>query len=219
MLTAPLHQEQPRIPEVVYPSIDIPRVTCMTGLQGMGKSTIAKSIAKIGRCTYLSTDAIRLKLGLTFETGSLYPEDQMRLVYENMHYYAQLELEQGRSVVLDGTFGESKRAMFSDLATEEDMCFVHVTVSDEELHRQRMLAREQLAKERGYVVARYQTYLDTRQYYSPPQESLRVRRIYNDYDLGVNTTATHRKQALYTMLNPHFNQADLIWAQGAYNEV
>lgn len=86
-----------------------PMIAIVGGLMGSGKSTLAKALSESIATEVISTDEIRNSLfGLSktmpaFNRGHYRPELR-RQVYKEMFHKAQDHLDNGQSVVLDGTF-------------------------------------------------------------------------------------------------------------------
>jgi predicted kinase len=86
-----------------------PLLLVVRGLTGTGKSTLASDLAEKMGIEHLKTDAIRRELlGASPQPAGynegIYQEENRARVYEEMLSRASLLLEQGRSVILDGTF-------------------------------------------------------------------------------------------------------------------
>jgi predicted kinase len=86
-----------------------PLVMVVRGLSGSGKSTLANRLADLLDCQLLQTDEIRNELlgpgdgPCEFNQGR-YRSQQRRAVYQEMFRRAAALLDQGESVILDGTF-------------------------------------------------------------------------------------------------------------------
>ncbi|MGQ9631192.1 MAG: AAA family ATPase [bacterium] len=100
------------------------------GLQGVGKTTVAKKIAENINAVLLRTDVIR---GELFETPR-YTEEEKQKVYEEMFSRARKSLREGRDVVLDATFiKKENRDRARKIAKEEkaDFKIVEVVCSED----------------------------------------------------------------------------------------
>ncbi|MBN2542852.1 AAA family ATPase [bacterium] len=133
------------------------------GLQGTGKSSIAKEVTFRINAVLLRTDVLRFQL---YEQPT-YTEDEKQRVYDEMFMYAEDLLKEGKNVVLDATFmKEANRRKAKDVAqnAEVDLKIVEV-VSNDEIIRQRLQAREQDESE-----AEYHHYLRYKEIYEPIKE-------------------------------------------------
>ncbi|MBK6948326.1 MAG: ATP-binding protein [Haliscomenobacter sp.] len=85
------------------------------GLPGAGKSTFAQALAAQLDITHLNTDQIRFQLGLS----GRYDKESKEKVYGEVYASARSFLEQGRGVIVDGTFYKKLlRNKFKALALE-----------------------------------------------------------------------------------------------------
>lgn len=75
------------------------------GLQGAGKTEVAKKIAGRFGAILLRSDVLRKELF----TKSLYTKEESKIVYEEMFRRAKETLQDGKSVVLDATFKKEER--------------------------------------------------------------------------------------------------------------
>ena len=76
----------------------------VSGLQGAGKTTVARRISERANAVLLRTDVIRKELMETPE----YTEDAKQKAYEEMFSQARKLLDEKRNVVLDATFRMEK---------------------------------------------------------------------------------------------------------------
>jgi predicted kinase len=118
-----------------------PFLLAFGGLPGVGKSTLAREVARRTSAVWLRVDAAEaamLEAGLTrsFETGVA-----AYLVARNV---GAEQLQIGRDVVVDAVNGvEEARATWRDLARDSGarLLFVEVTCSDRDEHRRRVESR------------------------------------------------------------------------------
>lgn len=110
------------------------------GLPGAGKSEVAKKISKRTESQRLNTDVLR-KIMYPHPT---YRSDESQKMYEALVYVAGQELSQRRTVVVDGTFNsqpDRESMILMARRRNAELRMVHVTCSDEELIRERLLCR------------------------------------------------------------------------------
>ncbi|WP_132057877.1 AAA family ATPase [Halorussus amylolyticus] len=110
------------------------------GLPGVGKTTVAETVADRLDGRLLRTDVVRKEI----LTDPDYTEEESRMVYRELFDRARATVEQGRSVVLDGTFqDEVRRTDAADLAATLGAEFRLVKVEcDEAVVRERIESRE-----------------------------------------------------------------------------
>ncbi|SRR6266404_1105013 len=116
------------------------RLILVCGLQGAGKTTVAKKIATSLPALILRTDVIRKQM---FEAPQ-YTELEMQKVYDEMFLRARRLLHKKRTVVLDATFlKELNRHQAKELAEEagSDFMVVLVQCDDEQAIRKRIRER------------------------------------------------------------------------------
>src|SRR5437762_372033 len=107
------------------------------GLQGAGKTTVAKRIATIISALILRTDVIRKQM---FEAPQ-YTDLEMQKVYDEMFLRARKLLHEKRTVVLDATFlKELNRNQAKELPEESESDFMVVLVQcdDEQVIKKRI---------------------------------------------------------------------------------
>lgn len=121
------------------------------GLQGTGKTTVAKRIAaKIGAVS-LRTDAIRKEL----KEVPQYTEQEMQDVYDEMFSRAQKLLLKNRNVILDATFTKKRNRDQAKKIAEEaktDFKIVKVVCSRDDIIRKRIRERSGDASEAGVEI-------------------------------------------------------------------
>ncbi|MEZ4525301.1 MAG: universal stress protein [Desulfobacterales bacterium] len=129
-----------------------PVIWVVCGMPASGKSTVSKELAKIFCIRTLRSDVIRKQLfGIAPETAGdasfgqeIYAKDATSLTYGKMLLLAQEELEKGRSVILDATYGSRHhRENVLSLAKDMDVGIVFAECrAPEEVTRERLIRRE-----------------------------------------------------------------------------
>lgn len=134
-----------------------PWLVMVCGLVGVGKTTIARQIARELRARYLSTDRVGYQL---FGQNRSYDDEYYRQVYEYMIARAHYALSRHRSVVLDGTFlrREVRQRFFAELSERASPWIVYVTCPEEIVRARLELRRDAPLAERGYSDGRYEVY-------------------------------------------------------------
>lgn len=108
-------------------------LTIVCGLQGVGKTTVARRIAERVHATLLRTDVIRKELQI-----SQYSEEEKQKVYNEMFSKAKKLLQGNKNVVLDATFIRQKnREQAQQIAEQTSVNFqiVHVVSSEKTVKR------------------------------------------------------------------------------------
>lgn len=124
----------------------------VSGLPGVGKSTVSEMISRRIGAEHLRTDSVRDDL---FQEPQ-YDSEENRATYRELCSRAADELERGNSVVLDATFSDrSRREDARELAqsTGSDVLFLKVKAS-EEVVEERLASRQDDASEADYRVYR-----------------------------------------------------------------
>ena len=137
-------------------------VTVICGLQGTGKTTVARLIAEQQEAVLLRTDVVRKEL---FDEPK-YTIGEMQQVYEEMFARACQEVLD-KNVVLDATFSKQvNRQRARDIARDVGATFQIIEVTSEsEVINERLEARNQDASEADWNV--YQNTIDD---FEPIQE-------------------------------------------------
>ncbi|MBR9987452.1 MAG: AAA family ATPase [Desulfosarcina sp.] len=128
-----------------------PTLWVVCGLMATGKSTLARALADSLSIEPIRSDLVRKRLfkssdregGATDFGSGIYSQEATSLTYARLLLLAQVELEKGRSVVLDATFSrKDQRREALRLAEEMGawIIFVQCTCSEATI-RKRLLAR------------------------------------------------------------------------------
>lgn len=119
-----------------------PRLIALSGLPGVGKSTVAKALARRIGAVVVSVDPIEDAL----HRAGLRPSHETGLAaYLVADVVAREALSLGHAVVVDAAnYVEVARAMWRDLAQEcaAALTWVEVVCSDEAAHRERLQSRD-----------------------------------------------------------------------------
>ncbi len=154
-----------------------PTLWVVCGMPGSGKSTISKELSSVFKIKAFQSDVIRKELyglkpgdpsDIPFEAG-IYSKGATGLTYGRLLLLAQGEIEQGRSVILDATYGrryyrfEAVR-MAND--TDANIIFVECVLKENSI-KERLLKREA-----GHPVsdARHHHYEDFKKRFEPLNE-------------------------------------------------
>lgn len=106
------------------------RLILVFGLPGSGKSTLAHRLAKRLGALSLNSDLLRAELGLKGD----YRMETIATVYEEMMRRARLPLEEGGTVVLDGSFSNRRfREQARTVAREAaaNLFLIHMVANEE----------------------------------------------------------------------------------------
>jgi aminoglycoside phosphotransferase family enzyme/predicted kinase len=154
-----------------------PTLWVVCGMPGSGKSTISRELSRVFRIKAFQSDVIRKELyglkpddqsDIPFGTG-IYSKGAGSLTYGRLLLLAQEEIEQGKSVILDATYGKQHdRVEAVRVAKDNDANIVFVEcVLKENVIKERLLKRDT-----GYPVsdARYHHYEDFKKRFEPLNE-------------------------------------------------
>lgn len=104
-----------------------PRLLIVCGEPGVGKSKVARHIARRTFAKHLATDSIRKYM---FGENPEYTQEESQAVYDEMFGRAEALLNRGKTVVLDATFMLAQgRERAHDLAEEHDADFDIIRVT------------------------------------------------------------------------------------------
>jgi len=155
-----------------------PLLVICGGMIGTGKSTVARYLANDTGMGLIATDAVRKQLAGArpterhydaFESGIYTPEFSAR-TYQEVFRQGRQFLEEGRSVVLDATFGRREhRETAAQLAQEFGADFWAIEcVADESDLRERLARRE--ARGQSVSDGRWDIYVKERESFEPMTE-------------------------------------------------
>ncbi len=148
------------------------------GLIASGKSTLAEAFARRRGMLYLNTDRVRKELAGIAATErrpdehgqGIYSREYTKRTYQAMLAAAAQELQQGKNVVLDGSYSRrAERERVRECARKNGakVCFVLCHCSEEETRRRLELrARDPLAVSDG----RWDIYLKQQKTFEQPDE-------------------------------------------------
>jgi aminoglycoside phosphotransferase family enzyme/predicted kinase len=124
-----------------------PLLVVVGGLSGTGKSTLATHLATLFGCELLQTDVIRIQLfgkserPVAFESGN-YSRSRRRRVYVELIGRAMALLQNGVSVVLDGTFSMAAILSEAHQTVAHRATFLAIEcICDQSIARQRIASR------------------------------------------------------------------------------
>lgn len=128
------------------------RLVIVCGFPGVGKTTVAETIAGRVDAKLLRTDVIRKEL----LSDPQYTDEETEMVYDEMLDRSRRTIEGGRNVVCDGTFFKREfrqraREMADEIGAEIDVVRVRC---DEEVVRERIRQRENGASDADFEVYR-----------------------------------------------------------------
>jgi len=152
-----------------------PSLIIITGLPGTGKTTVALALTQKLKAEHFNTDMIRMDMGLRGQ----YDRETKEQVYTVLLDKALSAMREGRSVVVDGTFYQSKlRAKFKHLATT-----LGVPIHWIELWAEPEVIRKRVGKKRLYSEADFEVHLKVKAMYEPILDP-RLRLQSNDSNLS-----------------------------------
>ena len=131
----------------------------ITGLPGTGKSTLSAALAAELKAVHLNTDVIREEMSLQ---GRYDPRTKAR-VYQELLRQAELAMDRGRPVIIDGTFyREALRRPFVRLADGrgEKIRWIELRAGEENIRRR-------VGQGRAHSEADFEVYLKIRAIYEP----------------------------------------------------
>ncbi len=129
------------------------------GLSGSGKSFFGEKLALKLDAQYINSDRVRKEKN----AEGKYAEEDKLTIYKEMEKRADIELQNGKKVVLDATFYLRKmRKRIIDLAAKQSVpiCF-YLIEADENI------TKERLSKPRKYSEADYGVYELIREKFEP----------------------------------------------------
>ncbi len=133
------------------------KMVVITGLPGTGKSTFAKALAEAIGAKHLNTDIIRDALG---KRGQ-YDSDTKAAIYAEMLRQTAILLENGGSVIIDGTFYKKKlRQPYIALAKKYG-----ITIQWMEIRAAEDIVRHRVNCYRDYSEADFEVYLKIKSQY------------------------------------------------------
>lgn len=131
----------------------------ITGLPGTGKSTLARALADSIGSRHLNTDVIRGELGMRGQ----YDAKSKEAVYEELLKRAGELLEEGQSVIIDGTFYKKNlRNRFLELARrrQKSIRWIELRASEETI-------RQRVREDRPDSEADFEVYKKIKAIYEP----------------------------------------------------
>jgi aminoglycoside phosphotransferase family enzyme/predicted kinase len=152
-------------------------ITC--GTMGCGKSTLTDQLSFELGLTVFSSDVVRKQLaGLSPETSvkisfgeGLYAAEMIKATYRQLELLAQHELESGRSVIIDASFGNAAdRAEFAGLAASHKAEFIILFVQCHQ-NEQKQRLRKRAARKDSISDGRIELLDQQIHNFEPPQNS------------------------------------------------
>ena len=154
-----------------------PTLWVVCGMPGSGKSTISRELSRIFNIKIFQSDVIRKELyglkpdapsDMPFGTG-IYSKGASSLTYGRLLLLAQEEIEKGRSVILDATYGsqhDRREAIRMARDNEANIVFVECVL------KENVIKKRLLKREAGYPVsdARYHHFEDFKRRFEPLNE-------------------------------------------------
>lgn len=164
---------------------DKPRLIISAGLIGSGKSTIARHLAADCGMALIASDLVRKRLAGVAPTEhhyddfgqGLYTPEFSDRTYLEVNRLARQFLEEGRSVVMDATFGSrARREAAAAVAAETGAEFWAVEcVANDEAVKQRLKRRQQRAN--SVSDGRWEIYQQEKGQFQPLEEVPQGRRV------------------------------------------
>ena len=147
-----------------------PVLLVVFGLPGTGKTTFARALAASLGLSHFNTDIIRAELG----RKQLYNISDKSFIYARMLERARGELQEGKGVILDGTFHrEIFRNPFTKLGRELGIPvkWIEVTAGED-------VVRQRVSGTRPYSEADFGVYLKIRKEFEPLE--VKALRLHSD---------------------------------------
>ncbi len=133
------------------------------GLPGSGKSFFAKHLSEKIQAAYFNSDLLRKEL---FPKGRTYSEQEKQLVYDTMLAHTSVNIEKGKTVVIDATFYKNKlRTPFYKLATQK-----HIPLYIFYIEADQQLIKTRTSVARPDSEADYTVYLKLKELFEPIEQ-------------------------------------------------
>lgn len=147
-------------------------IIIVIGLPGTGKTTFSRGLAKYLNALHLNTDIIRDQLDLRGQ----YDRKTKNRIYKNMEQQAASALQEGKIVVLDGTFYKQKlRKNYITFAQKLGQPLKWI-----ELKATEKAVKERVQQKRTYSEADYEVYLKVKAAFEPMRQD--CLELWNDKD-------------------------------------
>lgn len=139
-----------------------PTIYAVTGLPGVGKSTVANEIAQDRSLRIIRTDHVRQ----TIHRQPTYTEKETARVYDSVAFRVKEMVRRDRSVVVDGTFRKREhRNRLRTIATKHNATLrFYKVICDPTVVKQRLEKRENDISDANYSVyenLEFEPYIDT----------------------------------------------------------
>ena len=137
-------------------------VIVIFGLPGTGKTTVARRLAQGLGIRHFNTDKVRDSMDKRDEYG----ESDKALVYAKMLDLTKSEIEEGKNVIVDGTFYKKKlRSPFMELAHGYGASVKWIEVCAEE-----ETVKKRVSEQRRYSEADYAVHQKVKKEFEPVEE-------------------------------------------------
>jgi predicted kinase len=147
-------------------------IIIVIGLPGTGKTTFSRGLASHLNALHLNTDIIRDQLNLRGQ----YDRKTKNRIYKTMEEQAAAALQEGKIVVLDGTFYKQKlRKNYITFARQLGQPIKWI-----ELKATEKAIKERVQQKRTYSEADYEVYLKVKAAFEPMQQD--CLELWNDKD-------------------------------------
>jgi predicted kinase len=155
----------------VLPVKIISVIIIVCGLPGSGKSFFAAKLAGTFNCAYVNTDVVRKSV----VTGKTYTDKEKLSVYDAMLKQMNLQIDQNKDILLDGTFYKREiREQFKAAAKNKgQVIFIEVKAIE-------YLISERVQKKRPDSDASFEVYKEIKAKWEPLQEEHLVLQSTND---------------------------------------